>query len=516
MASNAKNTAVKSGRARLLEARRGMAIPPLSPMPMSEEVVAAGRRRREGGCVTTRVRGMPLGWLGVVVGVVLLWHQALFNGISGDVFWQWTAGRWMLAHHRVVTADPFSYTLHGHPWFDQEWGFELLLAAVMRLIGPVTFWLFSAGLSSLALLAVVALVRRRGAGWTATGTLALVVALVLTAFLKDRPQEFSYVFFPLLLWILTVARQQPRWLVLVPVMVGVWANIHGSFLLGLLVVLLEALWAWVPVAGQRIVTLTLNRRHAVATLGASAVAVLVNPHGFGLYGYTWANTFNPIISAVIQEWQSPNFHSVFLLLVVAGPLAATLLWLAFGEGQANWSDVVLTGGLLVATLHAVRFLPYWAEAWAALAPAFRPWSLWSRRLPWVIGVPLAVVLGAVWWAGRVVPPGTPTAVPARAVTYLQHHPGRVFSRYRWGDYLIFRGVPVFIDGRTNLYAGTGVLGEYLALRNLTRDPDPILHRYHVEYVLWPPETPLSVFLSHDRRWRLVWHSATADIFRRRD
>jgi len=463
----------------------------------------------------TRVRGMPLGWLGVVVGIVLLWHQAVSNGISGDVFWQWTAGRWMLAHHRVVMADPFSYTLRGHPWFDQEWGFEVLLAVAIRFMGPGALWLFSAGLSSLALLAEVALLRRRGAGWTAAGALAVIVALVLTAFLKDRPQEFSYVFFPLLLWVLTVARQHPRWLLVVPVMVGVWANIHGSFLLALVVLALEALWAWVPVKGPRIVSETLSRWHATAVLGVSAGAVLINPHGTGLYSYTWTNTFNPIISAVIQEWQSPNFHSVFLLLLVVGPLAATLLWLAFEEGKVNWSDVVLTGGLLVATLHAVRFLPYWIEAWGALATSFTPWSRWGRRLPWALGAPLAVILGVLWLAGRIVPPGTPTAVPVRAVSYLKHHPGRVFSRYRWGDYLIFRGVPVFIDGRTNLYAGTGILGEYLALRNLTRDPDPVLLRYHVEYVLWPPMTPLSVFLSHDRRWRLVWHSAGADIFRRR-
>ena len=80
-------------------------------------------------------------------------------------------------------------------------------------------------------------------------------------------------------------------------------------------------------------------------------------------------------------------------------------------------------------------------------------------------------------------------MPVSAVAYLQHHPGRIFSTYLWNDYLDWVGRPVFVDGRTELYTDNGVLSQYLAIADLTTDPDPMLAPHDVEYVLWQPGTP---------------------------
>ncbi|HYA67963.1 MAG TPA: hypothetical protein VED63_04430 [Acidimicrobiales bacterium] len=105
------------------------------------------------------------------------------------------------------------------------------------------------------------------------------------------------------------------------------------------------------------------------------------------------------------------------------------------------------------------------------------------------------------------------SVPVRAVAYLEHRPGRVFSTYLWNDYLIAKGFPVFIDGRTELYTGTPIFDQYLAVFDLTTDPDPVLHAHRVRYVLWPSQSPLSVDLSHDAQWRTVWRADGSEIFR---
>jgi len=89
----------------------------------------------------------------------------------------------------------------------------------------------------------------------------------------------------------------------------------------------------------------------------------------------------------------------------------------------------------------------------------------------------------------------------------------VFATYLWGDYLDSVGRPVFIDGRTELYTGDGVLTRYLALQDVTADPDPVLRSYGVTYVLWTPGTGLSVYLEHDPSWRLVWSSRNAVVLR---
>ncbi len=160
----------------------------------------------------------------------------------------------------------------------------------------------------------------------------------------------------------------------------------------------------------------------------------------------------------------------------------------------------------------LRFIPYFAIAWCALAASCPPlekracapacwcgpwWRCWGCRF----------LHGPLYPAGKPAP-----SVPVRAVAYLEHHPGRIFSTYLWNDYLDWVGRPVFVDGRTELYTDNGVLSQYLAIDDLTTDPDPMLPAHDVEYVLWPPGTPLALYLDHDPHWHEVWHSSSAVVF----
>ena len=123
------------------------------------------------------------------------------------------------------------------------------------------------------------------------------------------------------------------------------------------------------------------------------------------------------------------------------------------------------------------------------------------------GVGLSLLQGP-WW-----PAGTPAAsVPVKAVRYLEHRPGRVFSTYLWNDYLDYVGIPEFVDGRTELYTSGPVLRQYLTVDEMTSKPDSILHAYDVKFVLWPTDSALSFYLREDPGWQVVWHSSQATIF----
>ncbi|MCL8208372.1 MAG: hypothetical protein K6V97_09925 [Actinomycetia bacterium] len=460
--------------------------------------------------------GLAPGWIGIATGALLLWHVALHTGLDGDVFWQWAAGRWMLAHHRLLTQDVFSYTVSGRPWFTEEWGYEVLLAGLIQLLGPVALWLLSAGVGSAAVVVSAVAARAQGASWTWAGLLAVLLGLGLELFLRDRPQVVSYLLFAAQLALLARARKHPRTLCILPGLMALWANLHGSFLLGLGVLALEAVAAWWPVRwGRWIVSRPLERRAATAVLGAGGLATFLTPHGPALWGYAWHVATDSRIAAVIQEWQSPNFHDPLLLALVAGPIAWSVVALGRTSEPVSWPGMVLSGTLLVATLDSVRFLPYFLLAWVHWA-ASRPLAPdLNRARPALWVWPAVVVVAVLFLRGPWVAPGTPArTVPVAAVDRLRNVHGRIFATYRWGDYLVWAGVPVFIDGRTDLYTGTGVLGEYLGIANLTRVPDAVWRDYGVDYVLWPPGTTLAVYLERDPGWRLVYVSAQADIFER--
>lgn len=447
-----------------------------------------------------------------------LLHQDMHTGLSGDVYFHLAAGRWMLAHHSVIRRDMFSYTVRGRPWIADEWGYEVALAWLVRALGPVSFWLVSAGSCSVALLLSAASWRRIGATGLWIAALACVATSGLLVGLAPRPQDPSYALFAGELLLLRCARRDRRWLLALPPLLLVWANIHGSFLLGLAVLLLEILWSCLATShAVRQVAPALPTRAVVASTAGSALATFVNPHGPALLGYALHVASSGRIAALVEEWQPPDFHTPLLLLLVAGPVAWLLVTLGRSRAALHLGDVTLAVLLLLATLQAVRFLPYFVLAWCAAA------SRWSPRRPEGISssrlsLPLAACLAAGLVIGGHIPPGAPLRggaavdMPVGPASFLLHRRGRVFTTYWWGDYLVDLGVPVFVDGRTDLYAGTGVLATYLAVADLTVDPDTVLARYRVRWVLWDEHSALSTFLAEDPRWRAVLRSGDAVVF----
>ncbi len=85
-------------------------------------------------------------------------------------------------------------------------------------------------------------------------------------------------------------------------------------------------------------------------------------------------------------------------------------------------------------------------------------------MPWRFGVLVGLVLLPS------VPAGTVTSdTPVAAFNFLEHHPGRIFTEYTWGDYSIVRHRQTFVDGRTDLFTGP-VLTEFFAVGGVTEIP----------------------------------------------
>ncbi len=454
--------------------------------------------------------------VGLALGIGFVAAVAWGRDLSNDVFWQLAAGQWMLAHHIVMGMDPFSYTESHRRWVTDEWGSEVALAALFRVFGAAAYNVYAVLLGGLCLVATAAYARALGARGGRVAAIVLLLAVGIAGVVAgDRGLDFSLVWLPLELLVLTKARVDPRWLLALPVLCVAWVNTHGSILVGLLVLGVELGWSLVPArlvarvggVGQSPHTGAL----ALGLLGSLAAAC-ITPYGPGLLAYDIGVAGNSQIAQYIDEWNSPNFHSLMVVLVYLVPLAVLVACIA--RRRIPVLEGSLAGALFVEALRTQRLVVYLmvvAAGLAAALPARWPWGTVARR--WAGG---ALVVGAiVVLAAPSVPAGTvsPT-VPVKAFDYLGTRHGRIFTEYTWGDYSIARHRATFADGRTDLFEGE-VLTEFFAITNLTTDPDPILSAYHVAYVVWAPGTALSEFLSHDPRWRVVDRTAVALVFARR-
>ena len=167
----------------------------------------------------------------------------------------------MLAHHAIMGLDPFSYTETHRRWVTDEWGSELTLAVLFRAFGNAAYAMYAIVLGGLCLVVSTAYARALGARGGRVVAIVLLLAVgIAGVVVSDRGLDFSLVWFPLELLVLTKARTNPRWLFLLPLLCAAWVNTHGSILIGLFVLGVELGWSLVPARAAR----THRRRAAVA------------------------------------------------------------------------------------------------------------------------------------------------------------------------------------------------------------------------------------------------------------
>lgn len=272
-------------------------------------------------------------WLGGLL--LLIW---LFISIlplpPNDLWWHMAAGRTSLAEGALIDTNRWSYAIPTDtPFFYQSWLSEIVLYLIWR-IGDVPLLMLTRTLVivlSYGLLGWHAL-RRTGQGRAVTLALLLVVLAGWDNWTL-RPQTLALLpaaAFVALIGEYLDGRAGPRWLAILPVLMLVWVNTHGSFVLGVgllglafLGTLIDALPSKTPAA--------MTARTRLLPLGAASLAtglaVLVNPRGPGIIAYVSGLTSNPAVQQWILEWQPPTnslhfqnsgfwFFALLLLLAV--------------------------------------------------------------------------------------------------------------------------------------------------------------------------------------------------------
>ncbi|MES2017120.1 MAG: hypothetical protein V4484_11550 [Pseudomonadota bacterium] len=453
------------------------------------------------------------------------------NAVLGDpdTYWHLATGRWMFEHGAVPHSDPFSHSMPGTAWTAHEWLSELALAGLFQVAG----W---AGLT-----VAVALVLGATLAYLMRFLLARmepVHALLLTAFagamlashLLARPHVLIW---PVLaVWVGTLvnaAEQEsgPPWLAL-PLMT-LWANLHGSFTLGLALGVALALDAVLRTAPER-------RRQAAwrwsGFIGLSIAAVLLTPSGWHGLWYPIQIMNMKLALDLIGEWMSPNFHKlqmleVWLLLILA--IACS------GRLRLPWLRLVLMLGLVHLALKHQRHLDVLGLVMPFLiaAPLALQWNATKGSAPDVEGldrvfralaaparagaiaasvVLTGLLIGMTLQSARFAPSGKSRPEAALQAAMRAGAAGPVLNAYNFGGYLIYMRVPVFIDGRADMY-GDALLKRHLdalTLHDSAALPQ-LLDDYRIGWTMLEPGTPALALLDRMPGWKRVHADATAVV-----
>lgn len=444
-----------------------------------------------------------------------------------DTYWHIAAGRWILAHGTVPHRDVFSFSMPGAPWQPFEWLAGVLFAWLYDHVGwagpiAVTAFAFAAALGLL----LSTLLRHVPPVYAMIATvLAWIAALPHIA---ARPHILAL---PLLVaWMaaLVTARSRdrvpPLWLA--PLMT-LWANLHGSYILGLGFAALLAGEALLAAADWR-ARLAAARGWGFFGLAMVGAAVLTP---FGVEGLVLPfKLVGMRANAFVLEWHSPDFQhelllELWILLFLLGALARgwrlppariamLLLLLHMTLQHARYCELL---GFVAPLLAAPALGPQLAASFKAraasrldrvIAECARPASLRGIALAAVAFLAVSAVA-----LDRGSERGSDAVTPAAALAAVAAHhvDGSVFNAYEFGGYLIFRGIKPFIDGR--YFYGDAFIARYMAaVAGVGDDLPRLLHHYHIAWALLAPKSPAAALLARLPGWERLYADDIAVVY----
>jgi hypothetical protein len=477
---------------------------------------------------------------------------------DSDTGWHIVTGDLIRRTGAVPRMDPFSHTMPGREWFAWEWLADVLMSIVHQGFGLSGLIVMTTAVLMAAHAISFRQAVRRGADPMLAVPVLFLAALTSSVHWLARPHVLSILLMAVWLELAGRYRQQrSRAIWLVPVLTVLWANLHGAFVVTIVLAGVFLVGEWLEHASRGDwwgpqVRGVVKTYAGVAVLAAAAG--LLTPYGFALYGHMAAYLGDRELLEAVNEFASPNFHRI------DGVLIETLLFLAVvaaahAARQKRFVEPLLVLAWTHLSLQSVRhvplaaitMMPIIAREWTLLIresldaiPARSRWAapvaaLRRRRANLVridrqandalLAVMVCAFFGVLLADTRlrnalVADRFSPRDFPAGAANVAQRGLaegwliGQPYSSDRFGGYLIYRfhgALKVFVDGRSDFYRQGGVLTEYSRLMMAAPAWSDLLRKRDVGWMLLTPGEALETVALTSGEWRREYSDRAASL-----
>ena len=331
---------------------------------VSDTTVSRGRLRRiaeEEYILVVLLAGFALVYL-------LVFPPAL---LVNDSWLNLMAGREVI-ENGLPSVDELTVYGLGATWTDQQWFAQVLMYGVQSFGGFALLSLVACAFVVGAFVLSTAAARSLGAGARAIWLLFLPVLISAALGWSIRAQMFTLPLYTGLLWLLATEARRPsrRVWIAFPILV-VWANMHGSAALGVLLVMLLGAYELLRSRGR-------SWARSVPLVVLAPLTLLVTPYSpFATARYYHLLLLDPPFAGHVTEWMRPtpgtNTAAFYVLLAMAIPI---VIW---GRRRLTLFDVGVLGLTLAGALTAIRGIPWFAFACMVFVPVALGRSLESRK-----------------------------------------------------------------------------------------------------------------------------------------
>ncbi|QDT42250.1 hypothetical protein Pan241w_23320 [Gimesia alba] len=462
-----------------------------------------------------------------------------------DIWGHVSYGDWIIANQKLPEYDPFLSLAEGVRCIDAAWLSQVLFAKVNTAFGV-------RGLSNLFALTVFAthvlfwcaFYLKTGRVGISTFASVLLVLIASSRIAIIRPEIFGTFCVALLLVIMAWSekydsvktglrsadepdqlekqgQKTPKMLLFslylgIPLIFLAWANLHGSFVVGLAIIGLQFLGRVLEVGWRtrslvEVCTDKWVRRWLVVT-ELSVCGALLNPYHIDLFLNSLTFPRNPNLKDVL-EWEPLEFRDAEGILFCFAWVLMLALYRHSRE-TIRAADVLRVGLLSLATIIGVRMIGWFSVVFVyAMVPhlanvtsrtkqkshslaegAPQKIPFWARKSP-VMTALCALILWFGFAFSNIATPlfgGTPRSLdkvysegtPRKLTEYLKAHPPQkqVWNPQWWGDWLVWDGpadMTVFMTTNAVHLSPQHVWKDYLGIARANRGWQSVAEKYDV-------------------------------------
>ena len=471
--------------------------------------------------------------------VLLLAIYSYGNLLSDcDTGYHIRAGDYILETFSIPRTDMFSYLSPALPWTAHEWLSEIIMSltyTVLGLNGVVVF--FTLVLTITYYILFKNLRAHNGNLWLLLGLMFLVAA-VSTIHWLARPHVFTLLL--LVIWYQLLDKYQyedQNYLLLLPLIMLLWVNLHGGFILGFLllgVYFLGNLAAWF-ISQKKTNKPAAKKSLVIAFIGLGCLLTsLINPYGYHILLFPFKLVGDEILMSFAQEFHPANLQESspynYLLFLTLGVLIST-------RQRVNLIEFALVLIFTYMSLYSIRNIPLFAiitapivlkrlDAWFrdsdnslinflhSRSESITETDARAKGFLWPILASFLFVLISL--------PGVseyafdPEKKPVAATEFLkqEHISGNMFNNEEFGDYIIYANYPqyrVFIDGRNDMY-GAKHVQDYIRVISLGFGWKEILKEHNINWIFYNADSLLSRYLLKRQDWHLIYADMVAHIY----
>lgn len=451
----------------------------------------------------------------LLLGIALL---LLFSFPVGDadLGWHLRYGEALVNQHELIRDNQFSWLLPDYQWANHSWGFDLLLAL---LFNGHRFWLLSLAAGAIISLAILL---RLATKRTPAHILSIAIVIFFNSQLLNiglRSQLISLLF-TVLLWNQLEAityqlktKKVPRisMLAKIPLQFFLWANLHGQFILGIIIL---AIWS---------VSLAIKhsqfRPQLIGLCLTAFLATLINPFGFKLWQTTYDHLNAPELK-YIYEWMPWEFNTprmIALLILMAA------VWVVIHKKKPLHTPILPLAALTILAITSRRIIPYWLIIVIPQITQTITYFIQKMNIKLSQSLTIVGLIGLLMYSGfqfnhyHIANQSWDTYCQTQimcseaAVNWLAQNPptGPLFNAYRLGGHLIYRlpEIKPMIDGRMTIWRDKQGNSAFLTYAQIVYGQSggrDTLYRLNPEYVLIQPYYPLYNLLVKQEGWPIIY------------